>query len=61
MAESYIIELTPVVAVALEVIAGKYGSGKERIKKLKAQGYDPDVIQGCVNELMSVMEKYPEE
>lgn len=53
-----LIELTPVVSIALEVIAGKWGNGEERIKKLKNEGYDAEKIQRCVNDLMSVMERY---
>lgn len=53
-----LIELTPVVSIALEVIAGKWGNGEERIKKLKSEGYDAEHIQRCVNDLMSVMERY---
>lgn len=53
-----LIELTPVVSIALEVIAGKWGNGEERIKKLKSEGYDAEQIQRCVNDLMSVMERY---
>ena len=39
-------------AVAHEVIAGKWGNGRERVDRLKAAGYDPDKIQKRVNELM---------
>ena len=53
-----LIELTPVVSIAMEVIAGKWGNGEERIKKLKSDGYDAEKIQRCVNDLMSVMERY---
>lgn len=53
-----LIELTPVVSIAMEVIAGKWGNGEERIKKLKGEGYDAEKIQRCVNDLMSVMERY---
>lgn len=60
MATTYMIEVTPIVAVALEVIAGKYGTGDERIEKLKGEGYDPAIIQGAVNDLLGVMEKYKE-
>lgn len=56
--ESFIIELTPVVSLALEVLAGKWGNGEERIKKLKSAGYDYQKIQKCVNDLVSIMERY---
>ena len=41
-------------AVAHEVISGKYGNEPERSKKLKAAGYNPDVIQARVNKLLGV-------
>lgn len=36
--------------IAKEVIAGKWGNGSERKKKLKAAGYDYEAIQKIVNE-----------
>lgn len=39
-------------AVAHEVIAGKWGNGQERIDRLKAAGYDPEIIQRRVNTLL---------
>ena len=39
--------------VAVEVIAGKWDSGQNRINKLKAAGYDPGAVQSIVNALMS--------
>lgn len=56
--ETILVELTPIIGVALEVIAGKYGNGADRIKALEKEGYDYDVIQGCVNELMKIKERY---
>lgn len=56
--DSFIIELTPIVSLALEVIAGKWGNGEERIKKLKSAGYDYERVQNCVNDLVSIMERY---
>lgn len=53
-----LIELTPIVGKALEVIAGLYGVGEERKKKLESEGYDYTKIQNCVNELMKIMKKY---
>lgn len=58
--ETIMIELTPVMAVAFEVLAGKYGTGDERIRKLRAAGYDADLIQRCVNDLVSIRDKYGE-
>ncbi len=56
--ETYLIELTPVVSLAFEVIAGKYGVGEERKKALEKMGFDYNKVQSCVNELMRVIEKY---
>lgn len=36
--------------IADEVIAGKWGNGEERTRRLKAAGHDPDRIQKLVNE-----------
>lgn len=52
------IELTPIVGKALEVIAGAYGTGEERKNKLEKEGYDYSKIQNCVNELMKIIKKY---
>ena len=41
-----------VEAVAKEVIAGKWGNGEERKKRLQAAGYDYGAVQRKVNELM---------
>lgn len=38
--------------IAQEVIRGKWGVGKERVKKLKAAGYDSVQVQKIVNKLM---------
>lgn len=35
--------------ICAEVWAGKWGSGEERKKRLKAAGYDPNVIQSLIN------------
>ena len=40
------------VDVAYDVIDGKYGNGDERIRRLKAAGYDPFAIQSIVNDLL---------
>ena len=39
-------------AIAKEVIAGKWGSGEERKKKLTAAGYDYTEVQAVVNKLL---------
>jgi hypothetical protein len=46
-----------VTEIAKEVIAGKWGSGDERKKKLTAAGYDYSKVQAKVNELMSKTKK----
>ncbi len=46
-----------VTTVANEVIAGKWGSGDERKKKLTAAGYDYDAVQKKVNELLKASTK----
>lgn len=38
--------------VALDVLAGKYGNGEERKKKLWDAGYSPDAVQSIVNALV---------
>lgn len=38
--------------IAKEVIAGKWGNGDERKKKLAAAGYDYDEVQAAVNKLL---------
>ncbi len=55
---SYLIELSETVSVALEVLAGKWGSGIERVKLLENAGYDYDTVQSCVNDLWEIMQKY---
>lgn len=39
--------------VAKDVIAGKYGNGTERIRKIEADGYDYNIVQQKVNEMLS--------
>jgi hypothetical protein len=41
-----------VAAVAKEVLAGKWGNGDARKKKLQAAGYDYNAVQKEVNRLM---------
>lgn len=53
-----LIELPDIVAIAFEVIAGKWGNGEERKNKLKMAGYDYDIIQSCVNDLMALLTNY---
>lgn len=39
--------------IAQEVIDGKWGNGDDRVKRLKAAGYDPSAVQKKVNELLA--------
>ena len=39
--------------VALQVVRGEYGNGEQRRTLLKANGYDPDVIQSIVNDMLN--------
>ncbi len=38
--------------IAKDVIAGKYGAGEERKKRLLAKGYDPVAVQALVNQML---------
>lgn len=42
-----------VYVIAKDVIRGKYGNGVERTANLLKAGYDPEVIQGYVNRMLS--------
>ncbi|MFL2124077.1 N-acetylmuramoyl-L-alanine amidase [Marinilactibacillus psychrotolerans] len=44
--------LKPVAQIAQEVIAGLWGSGKDRVNKLNKAGYNADVIQSQVNHIL---------
>ena len=50
-------KLTEDKLIAKEVIAGKWGSGDERKKKLTAAGYNYDTVQKKVNELLKTSTK----
>lgn len=41
-----------ITKIAKEVIAGKWSNGDERVKRLKAAGYNPKTVQKKVNELL---------
>lgn len=58
MIETYAIQFTPTLSIALEVLCNLYGTGDERIRRLKEEGYDPQKVQNCVNDLLKLMEKY---
>lgn len=53
-----LIELPDIVAIAFEVIAGKWGNGEDRRKQLERAGYDYVTIQSCVNDLMALLKTY---
>ena len=38
--------------VARDVIDGRYGNGDERIRRLRAAGYDPYAVQSIVNQIL---------
>lgn len=58
MMDSYMFRIPPVVSVAFEVLAGKYGVDAERKKALEREGYDYNKVQNCVNELVKLFNKY---
>lgn len=45
--------LKPLDAIVAEVIAGRYGNGDERKKKLEAEGYDYRTVQNAVNKALT--------
>lgn len=60
MADVSFIRIPETIALAIEVINGKYGNGEDRKKALKRAGYDYTKIQHCVNDLMPIFNKYKE-
>jgi LysM repeat protein len=46
-----------VAVVAQEVIAGMWGTGSTRKKRLEAAGYDYDAVQKKVNEILAAKKK----
>lgn len=50
-------EKKSVAVVAQEVIAGKWGTGSTRKKRLEAAGYDYDAVQKKVNEILAAKKK----
>lgn len=53
-----LIGMPSTVSCAFAVIAGEYGNGAARVQSLKADGYDPDKVQNCVNALLKLFKKY---
>ena len=45
-------ELLPLDEIAQEVIDGKWGVGTERKQRLRAAGYNPQIVQARVNEIL---------
>lgn len=41
------------ITLAKEVIAGKWGNGETRKKRLEAAGYDYSTVQSAVNAILS--------
>ena len=58
MSEIKMYSLPTTVAVAILVIAGNYGNGSERIRRLKSDGFEPVKVQKCVNELLPIIKRY---
>lgn len=43
--------------VVSQVLMNRYGTGEDRVKNLKTDGYDPESVQKKINELYAVAEK----
>lgn len=52
------IALPGTFGAAIMVIAGEYGTGSERKKKLETEGFNYTEVQKCVNELLPILNKY---
>lgn len=52
------VNLPATVSAALLVIAGEFGNGTDRQKKLSKAGYDYQKVQKCVNDLLPILNKY---
>lgn len=52
------ISLPGTFGAAIMVIAGEYGTGAERKKKLETEGLNYTEVQKCVNELLPILNKY---
>lgn len=55
---AYMLNLPPIVAIALSVLAGEWGIGEERKSALIKAGYDYNKVQNCVNDLCELFNKY---
>lgn len=58
MSEIKMYSLPATIAVAILVIGGQYGNGTDRVKRLKADGFDPAKVQKCVNDLLPIIKRY---
>lgn len=58
MSEIKMYSLPTTIAVAILVIGGQYGNGSDRVKRLKADGFDPAKVQKCVNDLLPLIKRY---
>lgn len=58
MSEIKMYSLPTTIAVAILVIGGQYGNGTDRVKRLKADGFDPAEVQKCVNDLLPLIKRY---
>ena len=58
MSEIKMYSLPTTIAVAILVIGGQYGNGSDRVKRLKADGFDPVKVQKCVNDLLPLIKRY---
>lgn len=58
MSEIKMYSLPTTIAVAILVISGQYGNGTDRVKRLKADGFDPAKVQKCVNDLLPIIKRY---
>lgn len=52
------ITLPETFGAAIMVIAGEYGTGDNRKKKLESEGFKYTEVQKCVNELLPILNKY---
>lgn len=52
------ITLPGTFGAAIMVIAGEYGTGNNRKKKLESEGFNYTEVQKCVNELLPILNKY---
>lgn len=58
MSDIKMYSLPTTVAVAILVIGGDYGNGTDRVKRLKADGFDPVKVQKCVNEILPIIKRF---